>query len=103
MLASGHESGEGDLVTANGQGDLPGEQGNASAVDATGHVESGLGETGIDPRIATCLPESESERDRSEDRDRSREDSNRDEARLRRSRLQAVSRARTTGPVTRAG
>ena len=61
--ASGHESGEGDRVTANGHGDLPGEQGNANAVGATGHVESGLGETGINPRIVTDLPESESERD----------------------------------------
>ena len=49
-------------MTANGHGDLPGEQGNSNAVGATGsgqktatgHVESGLGETG--------LPESESER-----------------------------------------
>ena len=57
-------------MTANGHGDLPGEQGNANAVDttgsgqkiATGHIESGLGETGIDPRIVTGLPESESKR-----------------------------------------
>ena len=71
MTASGHESGEGDCVTTNGRGDLHGEQGNANAVDttgsgqktATGHVESGLGETGIDPRIVTGLPESESEHD----------------------------------------
>ena len=61
MTASGHESGEGDRVIANSHDDLPGEQGNANAVDAissgqmtpTGHVESGLSETGIDPRIAT--------------------------------------------------
>ena len=32
---------------------------------ATGHAESGLGETGIDPRIETGLSESESERDKS--------------------------------------
>ena len=65
MAASGHESGEGDRVTANGHDDLPDEQGIASAVDAigsgpktvTGHVESGRGETGSDPRIATNLPE----------------------------------------------
>ena len=63
MTASGHESGEGDQVTANGHGDLPGKQGNANAVGATGRVESGLGETGIDPRLVTVLPESESERD----------------------------------------
>ena len=58
-------------MTANGHDDLPGEQGNANAVDAMGsgqktatdHVESGLTETGIDPRIATGLPESESKRD----------------------------------------
>ena len=50
---------------------LPGEQGITNAVDrigsgqktATGHVESSLGETGIDPRIETGLPESESEHD----------------------------------------
>ena len=30
---------------------------------ATCHVENGLGKTGIDPRIVTGLPESESERD----------------------------------------
>ena len=54
-------------MTANGHDDLPSEQGIASAVDAissgpktaTGHVESGLGETGSDPRIATGLRESE--------------------------------------------
>ena len=59
VTARGHESDKGDRVTANGHGDLPGEQGNANAVGATGsdqktatgHVESGLGETG--------LPESE--------------------------------------------
>ena len=58
-------------MTANGHSDLLCEQGNANAVDATGsgqktatgHVESGLGETGIDPRIVIVLPESESERD----------------------------------------
>ena len=71
VTARGHESGEGDRMTANGHGDLLDEQGIASAVDAIGsspktatdHVESDLGETGSDPRIATALPESESERD----------------------------------------
>ena len=71
MIVSGHESDEGDRVTANSHDDLPSEQGIANAVDGigsgqktvTGHVESGLGETGIDPRIETGLPESESERD----------------------------------------
>ena len=71
MTAGGHESGEGYHVTANGHDDLPDEQGNANAVGATGsgqktatgHIESGLGETGIDPRIVTGLPESEGERD----------------------------------------
>ena len=61
--ASGHENDEGDRVTANGHDDLPVEQGIANAGDAivsgqktaTGRVESGLGETGIE----TCLPESE--------------------------------------------
>ena len=51
-------------MTANGHGKLPGEQGNANSVDgigsgqktATGHVE-----TGINPRIETGLPESESD------------------------------------------
>ena len=70
MTASGYESDEGDCVTANGHDNLPGEQGIANAVDgissgqktAIGHVESGLGETGIDPRIETDLPESKSER-----------------------------------------
>ena len=65
MTASGHESGEGDRLTANGHDDLPDEQGIANAVDrigsglknATGHVESGRGETGSDPKIATDLPE----------------------------------------------
>ena len=73
MTARGHESSEGDRVTANGHDDLPDEQGIASAVDAvgsgpkaaTGHVESGLSETGSDPRIVTGLPESESEHDAS--------------------------------------
>ena len=62
MTASGHESGEGDRVTANSHGDLPSEQGKANSVDAAGHVESGLSETGIDPRIVTGLLESESKR-----------------------------------------
>ena len=61
----------GDRVTANGHDDFPSEQGIANAVDeigsghktTTGHVESGLDETGIDPRIKTGVPESESERD----------------------------------------
>ena len=71
MTASGHESGEGSRVSANGHSDLLNEQGIANAVDAIGsgpktatdHVESDLGETGSDLRIATALPESESERD----------------------------------------
>ena len=54
-------------MTANGHDNLPGKQGIVNAVDtigsgqktATGHVESGLGETGI----VTGLPESESEGD----------------------------------------
>ena len=58
-------------MTTNGHGDLLDEQGIVNAVDAIGrglktttdHVESDLGETGNDPRIATALPESESERD----------------------------------------
>ena len=58
-----HENDEGDRVTASGHGELPGEQGNENTVDgirsgqkkATGHAESG-----IDPRIETSLPESES-------------------------------------------
>ena len=57
-------------MTANGHGDRPDEQGIASAVDtigsgpktATDHVERNLGEIGNNPRIATTLPESESER-----------------------------------------
>ena len=69
MTASGHESGEGDRVTANGHDDLLDEQGITSAVGMicsgpktmTDHVESDLGETGSDPRIATVLPESESD------------------------------------------
>ena len=69
MTVSGHESNKGDRVTADGHDDLPGEQGIANAVDgtgggqktSTGHIESGLGETGIDPRIETSLPVSESE------------------------------------------
>ena len=64
-------SDERDRVTANGHDELPGEQGIANAVDgfgsgqktATGHVESGLSETGINPRIENGLPESKSERD----------------------------------------
>ena len=55
-------------MTANGNRELPGERGNAHAVDetgssqkiTTGHVESGLGETGIDLRIENGLPENES-------------------------------------------
>ena len=55
-------------MTASGHSDLPGGQGNAYADDvtgsgqntATGHTESGHGETGIDPRIETGLPENES-------------------------------------------
>ena len=53
-------------MTTSGHGDLPDEQGNATAVDATSsspktatdHVESGSG-----PRTATVLPESESKPD----------------------------------------
>ena len=64
------ENDEGDRLTANGHNDLPGEQGIANAVDmidsgqkiATDHAESGLGETGIDPRIETGLSESECDR-----------------------------------------
>ena len=63
---SGHENDEGDHVAANGQDDLPGEQGITNAVDeigsgqktTTGHIESGLDETGINPKIETGLPES---------------------------------------------
>ena len=66
MTASGHESDEGDLVTANDHDDLPGEQGIAHAVDATGsgqktaigHGETGLPEksdaTGSGPKTATA-------------------------------------------------
>ena len=68
MIASGHESNLGERVTSSGHSDLPGGQGNAHADDvtgsgqmtATGHTESGHGETGIDPRIETGLPEIES-------------------------------------------
>ena len=68
VTASSHKSGEGDHVTANSHDDLPDQQGIANAVDvigsgqktATGHAESG-----IDLRIKTGLPKSESERDRS--------------------------------------
>ena len=57
-------------MTATGHRDLPGEQGNAYTDDvtgggqktATGHAESGPGETGINPRIETSLPENESVR-----------------------------------------
>ena len=84
MTASGQESGEGDRMTANGHDELPDEQGIANAVDAigsglknaTGHVESGRGETGSDPRIANRSPRdlerTRRDRERSEDRDRSR-------------------------------
>ena len=68
VAASGHESGEGDRVTASGHGDLPDEQGIATAPavtgsslkNATGHTESDSG-----PKTATDLAEtpSESERD----------------------------------------
>ena len=55
-------------MTASGHRNLPGELGNAYADDvtgsgqktATGHAESDLGETGIDTRIETGLPENES-------------------------------------------
>ena len=55
-------------MTASGHSDLPGWQGNAHADDvtgsgqttATGHTESGHGETGIEPRIETGLPDIES-------------------------------------------
>ena len=51
-------------MTASGHSDLPGWQGNAHADDvtgsgqttATGHTESGHGETSIEPRIETGLP-----------------------------------------------
>ena len=54
-------------MAASGHGALPDEQGNASAVDATGsspktatdRVESDPGETGSSPRTTTDLPESE--------------------------------------------
>ena len=65
MTANGHESGEGDRVTANGHDDLPDEQGIMNAVDGIGsgpktetdHDESGHGESGSDLRIETYLPE----------------------------------------------
>ena len=55
-------------MTATGHSNLPGGQGNAYADDvtgsgqktATGHTESGPGETGIDPRIEIGLSENES-------------------------------------------
>ena len=55
-------------MTASGHSDLPGGQGNAFAdgatgsgqLTATGHAESGHGETGIDPRIETGLSVTES-------------------------------------------
>ena len=55
-------------MTASSHRELPGEQGNAADVigsgqkTVTGHADSGLGETGINPRIETGLPESESVR-----------------------------------------
>ena len=55
-------------MTASGHRELPGKQGNAVDVigsgqkTATGHVESGFSETGINPRTETSLPESESVR-----------------------------------------
>ena len=61
MNASGHENDERDRVTANGHDDLPGEKGIANAVDGIGSGQKTA--TGIDPRIETGLPESESERD----------------------------------------
>ena len=73
MAAKGHESGEGDRVTASGHGDLPDEQGIANAPAetgsdpkiATGHAESDPDESGSGPKTATDLAEkpSESERD----------------------------------------
>ena len=62
MTANSHKSGEGDRMTVNSHGDLLDEQGIVSAVNAIGsgpktatdHVESDLGETGSDPRIATA-------------------------------------------------
>ena len=64
MTANGHESDQRHRMTANSLDDLPGEQGIANAVDgigsgqktATGHIESGLGETGIYPRIGPVSP-----------------------------------------------
>ena len=52
-----------DRVTAKGHRDLPGELGNAHAVDVIGSGQktaTSHGETGIDPRIKTGLPENES-------------------------------------------
>ena len=72
MTASGHESGEGDRVTASERSQRPpDEQGIASAVavtssgskTSTGHAKSDPGETGSGPRTATGLAESESEHD----------------------------------------
>ena len=68
MTASGHESNLGDRVTVTSHSDLPDELGNTHADDVisssskntTGHAESGLGETGIDPRIVTGFPENKS-------------------------------------------
>ena len=59
--ASSYENNEGDRLTASGHDDLPGEQGNASAADVIGSGQKTA--TGIDPRIETGLPESESTRD----------------------------------------
>ena len=52
-------------------GELPNEQGNAHTADVigsgqktmAGHSDSGLGKTGIDPRIETGLPENETARE----------------------------------------
>ena len=68
MTASGHEIDPGNHVTTTGHRHFPGEHGNTYADDvtgsgqktATGHTESGPGETGIDPRIETGLSENES-------------------------------------------
>ena len=63
VTASSHESDSGKPMTATSHSDLPGGQGNVFADNvigsgqktATGHAESGHGETGIDPRIETGL------------------------------------------------
>ena len=78
-------------MTASGHRDLPGELENVYADDvtgsgqktATGHAESEPGETGIDPRIETGLPENESAHIESGSSQKTATD--RDDDRLRRS------------------